>query len=145
MIASRIEITLAMLREALKTIIVEKEASRATTKWEKKKVLTSRVHNMRLPFPWDHWDDQLVHNVNPLEVEHLTTQITQSIKSLQHELIGSRLKHNQGGDWELSKFLERRQRGERGSSLEEDGIKSSQCDWEVDVWNLVKVMKILPS
>jgi hypothetical protein len=32
MIASRIEITLAMLREALKTIIVEKEASRATTK-----------------------------------------------------------------------------------------------------------------
>jgi len=52
--------------------------------------------------------------VNPLEVKHLMTQITQNIKSSQHELKGSRLKHNQGGDWELSKFLERRQKGERG-------------------------------
>jgi len=55
--------------------------------------------------------------VNPPKVEHLTTPITQNIKSSQHELKGSRLKHNQGGDWELSKFLEKRQKGERGSSF----------------------------
>jgi hypothetical protein len=36
-------------------------------------------------------------------------------------------------------------RKEIGSNSEEDGIKNSQHDWEVDVWNLVKVMKILPS
>lgn len=83
--------------------------------------------------------------MNPPEVEHLTTPITQNIKSSQHELKGSRLKYNQGGDWELFKFLEKRQKGERGSSFKKDGIKSSQCHWEVDVWNLVKVMKILPS
>ncbi len=46
------------------------------------------------------------------------TQITQSIKSLQHELRGSRLKHYQGGDWELSNFFERRQKGERGWNQE---------------------------
>jgi len=56
--------------------------------------------------------------MNPPEVEQLMTQITQSIKSSQHELKGSRLKHNQGGDWELSKFFERRQKGERGWNQE---------------------------
>jgi hypothetical protein len=49
------------------------------------------------------------------------------------------LKHNQGGDRELSKFF-------KGDKKErEDGIGSSQHNWEVDVWNLVKVMKILLS
>jgi hypothetical protein len=51
MTASRIEITPTMSIKVLKTTIVEKEASRATTK---KNVLTSKVHNMRLPLPWDH-------------------------------------------------------------------------------------------
>jgi len=50
MIASRIEITPTMSIKVLKTI-VEKEASRATTK---KNVLISKVHNMRRPLPWDH-------------------------------------------------------------------------------------------
>jgi hypothetical protein len=50
----RIEKAPTMLGEVLKAIIVEKETSKATKKWKKKKVLTSRVHNMRLPLPWNH-------------------------------------------------------------------------------------------
>ncbi len=51
MTTSRIEITPTMSIKVLKTTIVEKEASRATTK---KNVLISKVHNMRRPLPWDH-------------------------------------------------------------------------------------------
>jgi hypothetical protein len=95
---------------------------------------------MKLPLPWD----QLDHNMNLPEVEHLMTQITQSIKSSQHELKGSKLKHNQGGDWKLSNFFERSQKGERewnqeftmrlGGRCVELGEGDENCNF-IDIWN----------